>query len=67
MPNKRIAQAKRNNKGKIIEHFEHKDSSLIDTKAIKNMFRKSVINNIAKNSRFIQRQRKLNAYDFFYP
>lgn len=43
MPNKIIAQAKRNNKGKIIERFEHKDSSLIDTKTIKNMFRKSVI------------------------
>ncbi len=69
MPNKTIAQAKRNNKEKIIEQFEHKNLSFnirIDTKTIKNMFRESVINNIAQDSRFIQRQRKLDAYEFFY-
>lgn len=64
MPNKTIAQAKEINKRKIIEQVNNDIE--IDTKAVKNMFKKKEICGIAKESNFIQRERKLNAYDFFY-
>lgn len=36
-----------------------------DSKTIRKMFKKSTINNIAKTSSFIQRERKLEPYEFF--
>lgn len=54
MPKKKITQAVKAYKGKIA------------TKSIKEMFTKKVINHIAKAAGFIQRQRKLNVYEFFF-
>ena len=59
MPKKRITPTKRNNN----KNFHHKIE--VDIKSFKKMFNKAIINKIARESGFIKRIRKVNAFDFF--
>ena len=63
MPIKKITQvAKIHNKKRFARHR----SDFIDGKSIKKMLNKKIINHIAKATGFIQRQRKLDVYEFFF-
>ena len=62
MPTKKIPRVTKTRKGKIVT----KRNDFINTKTIKDMFKKKIIHGIAKTTGFVQRQSKLNVYDFFY-
>jgi len=62
MPRKKITQSTKTRNKKIRTNR----TDFIDSKSIKDMFSKKVINHIAIATGFIQRQRKLNVYEFFF-
>ena len=62
MPTKKIPRITKTHKGKITT----KRNNFINKEILKSMFKKKIIHNIAKTTGFIQRQSKLNVYDFFY-
>ena len=64
MPRKTITRSKKSHKKKIIQQNKPLRTT-IPGKAIKEMFHKRIIKEIAKANGFIQRQRKLDAYEFF--
>jgi hypothetical protein len=61
MPEKKITQTAETHKEKIVT----KHNNFIDGKIIKDMFNRKVIDHIAKETGFIRRERKLDAYNFF--
>ena len=58
MPNKRISSTNKSNNKKLVNKIK------IDEKSLRNMFNRNTINKIAKQTGFIKRQRKLNAFNF---
>ncbi|MBI3308293.1 MAG: hypothetical protein HYZ79_02870 [Candidatus Melainabacteria bacterium] len=69
MPNQIIAgtRNKRKDKKTNVSHdIYHLPEITLDVKNIKDMFKKTTIKSIARETNFVQRQRKLDAYDFFY-
>lgn len=71
MPKPKIPQSKKHcNKKDVINYSKEKNcftEITVDAVKIKNMFEKSIINRIAKDTGFIQRKRILKAYNFFCP
>lgn len=61
MPRKKITQTVETHKEKVVT----KRNNFIDGKIIKTMFNRKVIDHIAKETGFIRRERKLDAYIFF--
>ena len=62
MPIKKVTQTSKAHKGKIVT----KKHNHIDDKIIKAMFDKKIINDIAKKTGFVRRQRKLDVFQFFF-
>ena len=69
MPSTTIAGHGKTHNKKNHRSANHHGSAKIqlDGQTIKAMFNKTTIKQIAKDTRFVQRERKLDAYDFFYP
>jgi hypothetical protein len=71
MPNKKITRTARMHKEKIVTRPHNLFASLpaitLQVASIKNMFKEKTICHIARATGFIQRQGKLNVYDFFCP
>ena len=67
MPKEKIAKESRNSKKKVL--LKNKKNKLqeinINVKKIKELFKKRIINKVAKETGFLKRKRKLHAYDFF--
>ncbi len=59
MPKAKIARSQTTNKPKVSGQVKLK------VKMIKDMFKKKEIHRIAEETQFVQRQRKLDAYEFF--
>jgi hypothetical protein len=59
MPKAKIARSQKANKPKVSGQIQ------LEVKMIKDMFKKKEIHRIAKETQFVQRQRKLDAYEFF--
>ncbi|MFH1846323.1 MAG: hypothetical protein ABH869_02065 [Candidatus Omnitrophota bacterium] len=66
MPNKRISSLIGNDKKKRNKDREKITGIEISSKTVKKVFNPNIIRRIAKESKFIQRARKFDAYDFFY-
>ena len=62
MPIKKITQSAKTHNGKI----GTKQHNHIDDKIIKAMFNKKIINDIARKTGFVRRQRKLDIFQFFF-
>lgn len=70
MPSSKITQDKKHCNKKDVNCNKDKNGFTeitVDAERIKNMFKKSIINRIAKDTGFIQRKRVLKAYNFFCP
>lgn len=71
MPKQKITQTAKMHKKKIVtrphDFFAGIPAITLQVASIKNMFKKKTICHIAWATEFIQRQRKLNVYDFFCP
>lgn len=69
MPNKTIAPSKKRRNRKIDRERNHKNRSpkmKVSMHAIETLFNKKTLRKLAKDTGFIQRERKLDPYDFFY-
>lgn len=66
MPKKRIPGSRKNNKGKNKALIKDSQEITDIAKKIKEIFKKKNIQKLAELSGFIQRNRKLDAYIFFY-
>ena len=62
MPIKKITQTSKTHKGEIVT----KQHNHIDDKIIEAMFNKEIINDIARKTGFVRRQRKLDVFQFFF-
>lgn len=66
MPKTKIARSQKTNKQKVTGRAYFKQNAGLKVKTIKDMFKKKEIHHIAKETQFIQRQRKVDAYEFFF-
>ena len=68
MPITTIAGHTKTHKKKVQRSVHNNNESVkitLNVKTIKEMFNKTAIKQIAKDTGFVQRERKLDAYDFF--